>query len=86
MGTCKSTVFISLAVAALALVALLGLRTSLGDIEIRLESSTMESSILPLVSVFLSPFACPSPGGGDFLELSVMKVYSWGNMLNPSRP
>ena len=44
---CKSTVFISLAVTALALAALLGLRTSLGDIEIRLESSTTESSILP---------------------------------------
>jgi len=35
------------AVTALALVALLGLRSSLGDIEIRLESSTTESSILP---------------------------------------
>ena len=69
--------FISLAVAALALVALLGLRSSLGDIEIRLESRTTEKLILPLVSVFLSPSPWPSPGGGDFLELSVMKEYSW---------
>ena len=86
VGTCKSTVFISLAVTALALVALLGLRTSLGDIEIRLESSTTESSILPLVSVLLSPSPWPSPGGGDFLELSVMKEYSWEQYVEPVTP
>ena len=85
VGTCKSTVFISLVVAALALVALLGLRTSLGDIEISLKSSTLESSILPLVSVFLSPSPCPSPGGGDFLELSVMQD-SWEQYLEPFTP